>query len=106
LSLKQKLTRLNYFYILFFVFRLFEKNFLFFQMVRVRYTALAKLFAIIVFAFFILPSLFRIFNHPALPLDESDNQFGPGLPNENKEVKRQAVENNQGSNQDEVNLKI
>lgn len=106
MSLKQKLTRLNYFYILFFVFRLFEKKFLFFQMVRVRYTALAKLFAIIVFAFFILPSLFRIFNQPALPLDESDNQFGPGLPNENKEVKRQAVENNQGSNQDEVNLKI
>jgi len=53
-------------------------------MVRVRYTALAKLFALVIFGFFILPSLFRILNQQSVPLDESANlEFGPNAPQEN-----------------------
>ena len=58
-------------------------------MVRVRYTALAKLFALIVFGFFILPSLFRIFNQPNVPSNDSPrNDFGPIAPQEDHGAKR------------------
>lgn len=75
-------------------------------MVRVRYTALAKLFALVVFAFFILPSLFRIFNNQATgPLDETGNEFGPVHSN-NDALKRNLDDNNKPSAPDEVNQLI
>ena len=44
------------------------------QMVRVKYTLLVKLFAIVFFAFFILPAFLRLIGGPASPKDHRGQQ--------------------------------
>ena len=58
-------------------------------MVRVKYSLLVKLAAFVVFAYFVIPSLFKISNQPSGPLDDSSNkEFG--FAKNNHEHKRNA----------------
>ena len=56
-------------------------------MVRVKYSLLVKLAAFVIFAYFVIPSLFRISNQPSGPLDDvSNNEFGNVKNDKKREV--------------------